>query len=61
MMNAMTRNMPMNSAAETTPNGPSTRTGKVHRQNFGFKAIFLQTNDDNLSIKFILSPESMNN
>jgi hypothetical protein len=37
------RRIPINSVAEITPNGPSTRTGKVHKRKLGcFEAFFLQ-------------------
>jgi hypothetical protein len=40
------RRIPINSVAETTPNGPSTRTGKVHKRKLGcFEAFFLQGKD----------------
>jgi hypothetical protein len=36
--------IPMNSVAETTPNGPLISSGKVHRRNLGyFEVFFLAT------------------
>jgi hypothetical protein len=35
------RTIPISSVAETTPIGPSTRTGKVHNRYFGFVEAFL--------------------
>jgi hypothetical protein len=35
MAKSRKRIIPMNSEAETTPNGPSTRTGKVHKRKLG--------------------------
>ena len=35
------RTIPISSVAETTPNGPSTRTGKVQKRNLGFVEAFL--------------------
>jgi hypothetical protein len=35
------RTIPISSVAETTPNGPSTRTGKVYKRKLGFVEAFL--------------------
>jgi len=32
--------IPMSSVAETTPNGPLIRIGKVHRRNLGYLEVF---------------------